>query len=250
MAVPKPQTIYSRLSERVEQIARISAVDWNRDDLSVRSLYADAQKLLGVDFEKGTHILAILDFECGDVAGFVEKTERLLHVGSSYSLYVGTLLQAASARLLPALAQPVLDDYVGQPHKFMSETVHALMTVGAYAHFLKADAVMRKANMVPRFQQVHQNLVNVAQTIQDQGLQQDRVMAIVEQAGKVLATHGLKIRNRVPKYSIQNGEVSAWYYLNVTPTEAAQLDDELFAALVDAGLDTEPFFISFLGTAQ
>lgn len=248
MTTPKPQTIYSKLFDKVIAAAHKASTNLDRsNNLLVRSLYADAEKLRSADFDQGTHVLAALDCECGDFDAFLQKANLLLQRNPGNIVYIDLLIKAAHSRLRPSFASNVLDLYTEKPNMCMSEDAPLLMNIGAYKHFLKADAVMQKANIAPIYKSIHQHDLSVAKAMERLDMSEATLSAIIEQAGKVLAAHGLKWHGTAPHFTVQNAEIGAWYNIDISPEKAAQLDDELSLALIDAGLDAEPFFVSFVG---
>lgn len=248
MIAPQPQTIYEKLFDRLISAANQSNTNLDRDNLLIRSLYVDAEKLQKANFDQGLHVLAILDCECGDFDSFLQRAQLLRQRNPGNVVYIDMLVNAAHKRLMPSFAAHVLDVYTEKPHAVMPEGITQLMDIGAYKHFLKADSVMQKAHMQPIHQDIYQSDIAVAKAMDALGMSQERMMAIIEQAGKVLAANGLKWRGMGPlSYTLQNNEIGAWYNIDVTPEQAAKLDDELYTALIDAELDTEPFFLSFVG---
>lgn len=251
MTAPKPETIYNKLFGRLISAANQSNTNLDRDNLFVRSLYADAEKLQKASFDQGLHVLAILDCECGDFDSFLQRAQLLRQRNPGNVVYIDMLVNAAYKRLMPSFAEPILGVYTEKPNECLPTGISLLMGIGAYKHFLKANAVMQKAHMIPAHKDIHQNDLTIAQAMERLGMSQERMMAIIEQAGKVLAAHGLKWRGAAPfSYTLQNNEIGAWYNIDITPEQAAKLDDELYAALIDAELDTEPFFLSFVGIKQ
>ena len=136
---------------------------------------------------------------------------------------------------------------IEKPWSFGNQVCLELMTLGFYKQFLSSLEALKKANKAS-FD--FSGGERIAQAMQEIGVSEEKSTQIIECVGDVLEKHHLCWHDEEPGYTIQSGEVGALFKVDVSPAKAAELDAELAEALIAKDLDTEPFFVSFVGTAQ
>ncbi len=251
MAQAKPQTIYQELNDKITALADGAETFFDHQNLYIRRLYNDANKLKQANFEQGMAFLAILDCECGNLEDAIEKLQQIIKKGDAY-YWASSLLLVASVRFLrPGIVAEHLDNLSTVPHSFFGEDVPSkCLTIGAYTHALKAAATLERSKIEIRDKGLPSVVIDVASHMHQSGISQDTSTAIIECAGRVLARHKIRQSGVQPIYTLHNDETCAWVKIPVTPEYAAQLDLELAEELISKGLDVEPYFVSFVGTKR
>lgn len=121
------------------------------------------------------------------------------------------------------------------------------VTLGFYKQFLSSLDALKKANKTSLDMSEGER---IARAMQEIGISEEKSTQIIECVGDVLEKHHLRWYDGTPGYTVQSGEVGAWFKVDVSPSRAAELDAELARVLIAKNLDVEPFFVSFVGTAQ
>jgi hypothetical protein len=249
MAQAAPQTIFEKLLIRL--IANIGGRRqfMSENDLFVISMFDEAKKLKNANFDEHIALLAMLHTECGNHAEAL-RNARLWHERNPQTPDVIENLIILGRKLLkPSVVRLVLPDYTEKPNLFSGELCLNIMVLGFYKHFISALEALGKAGK-PLQDSGMQDYARVAILLRDSGISEEKSTKIIECVGDVLEKHHLCWHDGMPDYTTQDGEVGAWFKVDVSPVRAAELDVELADALITNGLDTEPFFVSFVGTAQ
>mgnify|MGYP003362557963 FL=1 len=249
MTAPQAETIFEDLFQKVSELTDRDGGYLSKNDLYVRSLYRDAEKLKKANRVHGEVIQGMLAAGCGQIDEAVECFNLALKLSHEYHMHANLLFTMGARFLLPSITIQHLDRLTGEPHAFFDEgTLVRALALGAYEHVLAAAATLERVmGDNAKGGGVIDAVRAVASKMEKSGIQQAKSTRIVECAGKVLKRHNLRHLGSTPEYTTQDREVGMWIKLPVTPGRAAELELELINDLIAEGLDVEPFFVSFIG---
>lgn len=247
MAKPAPQTIFSSLYDRLKAHCKNLTQFMDENGLFARRIFTEIQKLENVNFDEFATLSMMFYAECGNHKRAIYYANLLLQRNPGGTTVLENIFVLGTKLLKPSVARQALPCYIEKPWSFGNQVCLELMTLGFYKQFLSSLEALKKANKAS-FD--FSGGERIAQAMQEIGVSEEKSTQIIECVGDVLEKHHLCWHDEEPGYTIQSGEVGALFKVDVSPAKAAELDAELAEALIAKDLDTEPFFVSFVGTAQ
>lgn len=247
MTQPAPETIYKRLYDRLTAHCKDSTKFMDANGLFARGLSNDINKLTNVDFDEFATLSMMFYAECGNHERAIHYANLLFDRNPESAIVINNILFLGNRLLRPSVVQRALPCYTERPCVFFEHSCLEIMTLGFYKQFLSSLEALKRANKISSDVSEYERIARVMQEI---GVSEETSTQIIECVGNVLEKHHLRWHDGAPWYTAQSGEVGAWFKVDVSPSKAAQLDVELADVLITKGLDTEPFFVSFVGTAQ
>ncbi len=247
MTQATPKTICESLLVRLTGHCEHLTQFMSEDEFFARRFLSDARKLESANFDEFAVLSMMFYAECGNQKKAIHFANLSLQRNPGWVELIENIFVLGRRLLRPSVVRQALPCYTEKPCLFREQTCLEIMTLGFYKQFLSSLDALKKANKTSLDMSEGER---IARAMQEIGISEEKSTQIIECVGDVLEKHHLRWYDGTPGYTVQSGEVGAWFKVDVSPSRAAELDAELARVLIAKNLDVEPFFVSFVGTAQ
>lgn len=254
MARTQALPLETALELELNQFSQATTHTDAHDKFVFKRLFAECERVQNNDVVAGSNLKAFL---CSTIGDFTQ-TERWIKNAELN----GGHDQARSTRLTHFVNHGFASDALAlvdkvferRMHNTVMEVAAKIATIGAFNTIVSAVTTATAKSEVLQMTELHAFAVNAAGVMNNLGVTDADIAAMVDVAGEHLRANKLLWQGEAPDYTVLDGAhggpaLVIAYRIDVSPQQAAQMGWSLTEALIDRSLDRAGVHIDFLGTA-